>query len=160
MCHPAKPCTADCAGTYHVPDFVRLAGVPCRRYVAWLNCQAEACKRRDDITGRHLKDVYRAAIHKAVVRSAGLDDYTGEPLEWNRLNHERVRRPGRRSHRINGRYPSVDHYQGTNVLSYRICAGTVNFAKGALDHQQFVALCRKVAAYHTGWGKPEPMQPA
>lgn len=153
MCAPAKPCTDGCCSTHHVPEFVRARGISCARYSAWLSRQALTCKQRDPLERRQPIVAYRDAIHKAVLRSGGRDEYTGDPLEWNRLNHARPTTGGRRSHRIKGHYPSVDHYQGTGVLSYRICSGEVNFAKGALDHQQFVAMCRKVAAHHEGWGK-------
>ena len=98
---------------------------------------------------------YREAIHKAVVKSAGTDCYTGEPLEWNRLNHDRPKGGGQHNHRIRGHYPTVDHYHGRGRLEFRICSGSVNYAKGALAHQQFVELCRKVAQHHRGWGKSQ-----
>lgn len=151
MSHCAKPCPPDCDGIHHVPESVRQHGISCIRYNSWVDRQARTCKRRDAADRRQPIEVYREAIHKAVLRSSGLDEYTGEALEWNRLNHERPAGPGRRPRRINGRYPSVDHYQGPNVVTYRICAGTVNFAKGALDHRQFVSLCRMVVAHHEGW---------
>ena len=60
--------------------------------------------------------------------------------------------PARRQHLKRHSYPSVDHYQGLGKLNYRICSGVTNLAKGPMDHQRFVALCRKVAAHHQGWG--------
>lgn len=155
MCALAKPCRTGCPNTYHVPDIVRAKGVTCATYSSWLERQALNCKHRDPVGCRQGIEVYRAAINAAVVRSAGFDEYTGEPLEWNRLNQAMPEGVGRRRHRIRGRYPSVDHYQGLGVVQYRICSGTVNAAKGALDHQQFVEMCRRVVAHHTHWGTAE-----
>ena len=153
MTAPAKPCQADCPSVFHVPESVRLKGVCCQRYREWLERQAQNCKCRDQKSERRPIDAYRQAIHKAVGKSDGLDCYTGDALEWNRLNHEKPAVGGQHNHRIMGRYPSVDHYQGTGRLDFRICSGSVNHAKGALDHQQFVDLCRKVVKRHEGWGK-------
>lgn len=147
-------CNNDCAFDLHVPAEVRSKGTNCTRYNQWLQAQATSCRARDRgaIEPRPPLSDYRTAIHLAVVRSRGLDEYTGEPLEWNRLNHERPIAGGRKNHRTRGRWPSVDHYHGTGKLNYRICSGQVNNAKGPLDHQQFVELCRKVATNHVGWG--------
>ena len=153
MTHAAKPCPADCPSPRHVPDSVRVKGVCCARYGEWLERQAQNCKQRDPKDMRRPIEEYREAIHKSVEKSKGLDCYTGDPLEWNRLNHEKPQGGGQHNHRIAGRYPTVDHYFGRGRLDYRICAGSVNHAKGALDHQQFVELCRKVTKHHKGWGK-------
>ena len=94
---------------------------------------------------------YRLAIHRAVEQSKGRDFYTGEDLEWYLLNNQKPATPGRRGHLQRSRYPSVDHYHGPNRPTYKIYGGIVNHAKGALDHQQFVRLCRKVAKHHENW---------
>jgi hypothetical protein len=148
-------CGRDCAFQFHVPSEVRSKGTSCARYNDWLNAQAASCRTRDRGRIDTLPPLakYREAIHSAVVRSNGLDAYTGEALEWNLLNHERPPAGGRKNHRKRGRWPSVDHYHGTGQLNYKICSGLVNTAKGPLEHQQFVELCRKVAARHDGWGK-------
>ena len=153
MSAPAKPCNNSCGSSRHVPDSVRSKGIGCQRYNEWLERQAQNCRNRDTRGLRQPIDQYREAIHRAVLKSNGLDCYTGEELEWNRLNHDKPVGGGQRNHRIMGRYPSVDHYYGTDRLEYRICAGSVNHAKGALDHQQFVELCRKVVQHHEQWGK-------
>ena len=153
MSAPAKACVNNCPSSRHVPDIVRNLGIGCQRYVEWLERQAQNCRTRDSKGARRPIDEYREAIHKAVLKSNGVDYYTGEPLEWNRLNHDKPMGGGQHNHRIRGRYPSVDHYHGVDRLQYRICAGSVNHAKGALSHQQFVTLCRKVAQHHSEWGQ-------
>lgn len=70
-------------------------------------------------------------------------------------HHERSKAGGRRQHLKQCSYPSGDHYHGPRKLNYRICSGVTNLAKGAMDHRRFVALCRKVAAAHEGWGIKE-----
>ena len=154
MTAPAKACSVDCPSARHVPDSVRQKGIGCARYGDWLERQSQNCRKRDSTDQRKPIEEYREAIHQAVIKSKGLDYYTGQPLEWNRLNHDKPEGGGQRNHRITGRYPSIDHYRGINQLDYRICAGSVNHAKGALDHQQFVELCRHVVEHHRDWGKP------
>lgn len=148
-------CADHCESNFHIPAEVHERGTSCIRYNLWLVGQAKSCRNRDRGKIKPLPPLseYQAVIHSAVVRSKGLDEYTGDPLEWNRINHERPAAGGRRNHVIRGRWPSVDHYQGTGKLHYRICSGLVNLAKGPLDHQQFVELCRKVTDKHSGWGK-------
>ena len=148
-------CTNECTFQFHAPSEVWAKGTNCIHYNKWLNAQASSCRARDRalIDPRPSLSDYRRVIHLAVQRSRGLDEYTGEPIEWNRLNHERPMAGGRKGHRLRGRWPSVDHYHGTGKLNYRICSGQVNLAKGPLDHQQFVEMCRKVANNHMGWGK-------
>ena len=126
----------------------------CARYNAWLGNQARNCRDRDRGFVSPLPGIgkYRTAIHNAVERSNGEDAYTGEDLKWNLLNTEPPSGPGRKKHCRRGKRPSVDHYHGVGKMDYRICAGTVNYAKGSLCHQEFVRLCRLVAAKHEGWG--------
>ena len=147
-------CSVDCNFDFHAPLEVRDKGTNCVRYNAWLSAQATSCRARDRGKVDPLPPLseYRRFIHAAVIRSKGLDEYTGEPIEWNRINHQRPSAGGRKKHITRGRWPSVDHYQGTGKLNYRICSGLTNLAKGPLDHQQFVELCRKVAKKHSGWG--------
>jgi hypothetical protein len=148
-------CRADCTNSSHAPAEVLSRGTNCSRYNIWLTAQANSCRGRDRklITPLPSLSEYKEAIHLAVVRSRGLDEYTGDLLQWNRLNHERPPAGGRKSHRKRGLWPSVDHYHGTGRLNYKICSGLTNTAKGALDHQEFVKLCRKVAARHVGWAE-------
>lgn len=151
-----KHCGPTCDHPHHTPFAVRQKKVNCTRYNAWLNGQARSCRARDQglIDPLPAIEEYRTRIHDAVIRSEGRDEYTGELLEWNRLNHPRPEAGGRKRHLQRCSYPSVDHYFGPGRLDYRICSGVTNLAKGAMDHQRFVDLCRKVAAHHEGWGKP------
>ena len=144
MSHQIAACSADCNANFHPPAEVRVKGIGCARYNAWLDKQSTSCKQRASAEKRQPISVYRQAIHSAVERSRGLDEWTGEELEWNRLNNEKSTTPGRRGHIQRARYPSVDHFLGCDSLDFRICSGVVNHAKGALDPQQFVAMCRKV----------------
>lgn len=139
-------CGEACEHPYPAPDFVRALNVPCARYAEWLEKQAQSCRQRDARPNKPAIDAYRERIHKAVLISAGRDFYTGDMLEWNRLNHDLPLTGGRRRHLQRGQYPSVDHYTGTNSMDFRICSALVNHAKGPMSHQQFLKLCQKVVS--------------
>ena len=139
-------CGETCAHPYPAPAFVRALKVPCARYGEWLEKQAQSCRLRDKREGKPGIEEYRKRIHQAVLASEGRDFYTGEPLEWNRLNHVLPLSGGRKRHLQRGHYPSVDHYTGTSCLDFRLCSALVNHAKGPLSHQQFLELCQKVVS--------------
>ncbi|WP_156521991.1 hypothetical protein [Croceicoccus mobilis] len=150
MVAPARKCPPDCGNPHHVPDELRIQSVRCDKYHDWLLEQAKSLRLRDKSSGQAAPPLadYVMALHRAVRRSKGLDEYTGKQVKWYRINHQRPAGPGRRKHRTRGTWPSVDHYNGTGKLDYRICSATVNFAKSALDEAAFVDLCRKVVRHH------------
>ena len=112
-------CGETCEHPYPAPDFVRALNVPCARYAEWLEKQAQSCRQRDARPQKPGIDAYRERIHKAVLCSEGRDFYTGELLEWNRLNHDLPLTGGRRRHLQRG--PLYRHEQ--HGLPHLQCPG-------------------------------------
>ncbi len=61
-----------------------LTGVIQKTYSRWLSRKSIAHARRDKKRGNTtaINEAYKKAIHLAAVDSAGLDEYTGEALDW------------------------------------------------------------------------------
>ncbi len=123
-------------------------------YQKWLNRRAVAHCRRDRLRGHTgaTREAYKAAIHRAVLRSRGLDAYTGQPLAWEQISrYENAASKAGGSHykRQLGDLPTVDHVGVGGVpTQFKICAWRTNDAKHDLSYKQFVALCRDVLAHH------------
>lgn len=135
---------SDCRCEFHPPAFVERDGVSCSTYSTWLDRLALSAHRRLPVPRKWQPAEVKRRLHKAVHRSGGVDFYTGEPILWRFLSDPPSTSAGRAEHCRRGLWPSVDHYTGTKALDFRICSGQVNVSKGALSHQHFVALCRRV----------------
>ncbi len=142
------------------PTFVIHAGALADQYRRWLRGRALAHRKRD--AGRGHKtglqppslSAYEQAIHAAVLRCGGADEYTGEPLDWSIIgvwsDEEASARgaPYKREHR---RKPTVDHQHGEDgrplaLDDLRVCSWEVNDAKGDLSFEDFERLCTRVIA--------------
>lgn len=101
---------------------------------------------------------YKRAIHEAVLRSQGLDEYTGEALHWHLVGTYRnkdSRAQGRRLKAKLSRLPTVDHVgDGRGETTFRICGWAVNDAKNDLSLDDFVALCERVLWHQRGGLQP------
>jgi hypothetical protein len=138
---------------YQLPDFLSatpLAQAGCQR---WLHGRAVAHVKRDKKRGNTAatNETYKIAIHEAVIRSGGRDDYTGEPLNWSlvgQYSNEDSQAKGRRYKAALALLPSIDHVgDGLGAADFKICAWRTNDAKHDLTHQEFVALCRRVVEH-------------
>ena len=136
-----KCCSCKNLSAYHAPSFIR-ASSSCDKYRAWLTGVAGSARQTPGA---------KKAIHVAVEAHGEYDFYTGEKLEWNRINHKKPGegQSGWKAHKIKGCYPSADHYNGTSLADFRICSARVNWAKGSMTHDQFVNLCRRVVENET-----------
>jgi hypothetical protein len=125
-------------------------------YERWLQRKAAAHVKRDRKRGNltAMIAMYKQAIHEAVVRSAGLDEYTGEALAWDKISkydNEESRKGGRSFKASLALLPTVDHVgDGLGVPDFAICAWRTNDAKNDLSYSDFIALCRRVIAHHEG----------
>jgi hypothetical protein len=97
------------------------------------------------------REVYRRAIHNAVLKSGGRDAYTGEQLNWSQIGtyDNAQSRTLRRAYKASfALLPTVDHDgDGLGPADFEICGWCTNDAKNDLTHAAFVALCRKVVAH-------------
>lgn len=121
-------------------------------YERWLERKAAAHVKRDRGRGRAAtRPLYKEAIHAAVILSNGLDDYTGESLDWCLISTYRNEesKAGRHGYKSGfALLPTVDHIDaGATESSFRICAWRTNDAKNDLTPAQFIELCSKVLKF-------------
>jgi hypothetical protein len=134
---------------YPFPEF--LSGiVPPEIYARWLFVKADAHFRRDRKRGNTAvtRAAYKMAIHKAVVASLGLDDYTGEKLDWSlvcQYDNDKSNANGRQYKASLSLLPTVDHVDdGLGEANFRICGWRTNDAKSDMRYSEFLDLCRRV----------------
>ena len=138
---------------YQRPDFLGSAATQ-ESYEKWLHGRAVAHVKRDRARGNTTatNELYKIAIHRAVLNSEGRDHYTGEILDWSllgRYSNEESKAHGRRYKATLALLPSVDHVgDGLGEADFKVCAWRTNDAKNDLTHDEFVALCRRVVAHH------------
>jgi len=67
---------------YPLPPFLTGRCSPEKKYYDWLEGRALAHVRRDRKRGHvaATREAYMIAIHNAVLKSGGVDDYTGAPF--------------------------------------------------------------------------------
>jgi hypothetical protein len=122
-------------------------------YELWLSRKAAAHVKRDRKRARHgvTRAAYKAAIHEAVVRSGGVDAYTGEDLAWHLISQydNEASRKGRHRYKADfALLPTVDHIDASSSsASFQICAWRTNDAKNDLSVADFLGLCARVLAY-------------
>lgn len=123
-------------------------------YERWLCGRTAAHIRRDRKRGNTTAagEVYRAAMHAAVVKGGGVDHYTGEALDWTLLgkySNAESKAQKRQYKAMFALLPSIDHVgDGLGEADFKICAWRTNDAKNDLSHDDFVTLCRRVVTHH------------
>lgn len=133
------------------PDLAPL--VEQLKYERWLDRKANAHVKRDRKRGNSSAtgSEYKAAIHKAVSLSGGLDAYTGEKLDWSLLsqyNNENSKAQGRLYKKKFALLPTVDHVDdGLGPANFKICAWRTNDAKNDLSHEELIELSKKIIGY-------------
>ena len=140
------------ARIYELPAF--LNGTIDRDvYVRWLGRKANTHVRRGRNRGNPVATgaAYRLAIHGAVVRSQGLDEYTGRQLRWDLISqYDNDKSASNRRDYKREFYdlPTVDHVgDGLGEPEFMICSWQVNDAKHDQTFDEFVAMCRAVLDY-------------
>lgn len=136
-------------GKYALPESLKGKTTP-EAYKRWLYRKAQAHVGRDREYGNAdaIGDLYRAAIHAAVIEGGDLDAYTGEPLDWSLISkwdNEKAKEGKRDYRRKFAMMPTIDHVgdrRGKPV--FKICSYRTNDAKSDMNLSEFKALCRKV----------------
>lgn len=134
---------------YAVPEFL-LGMLDQAAYQRWLSRKAVTHKRRDRARGNATatRESYMLAIHNAVLRSGGRDEYTGLPLHWDRVStydNKRAGAEGRAYKKSYADLPTVDHVgDGLGPADFAICSWRVNDAKNDLTMGEFLEVCRQV----------------
>ncbi len=137
---------------YGLPDF--LVGILDQEsYERWLRRKAAGHCKRDRKRGNVSisQELYRLAIHHAVVRSGGLDEYTGEKLNWQLVstyNNDQSKAERRAYKKALGDLPTVDHVgDGMGAAEFKMCSWRVNDAKNDLTYDEFLQLCTDVLRF-------------
>jgi len=100
---------------YEVPENL---GIEQKVYSKWLSQKADSLRKRNkkkDGLKCGSTGEYKGAIHKAVMKSVGVDFYIGEKLDWSLLckyNSEDARKGGVEYMKKFAKLPTVDHYFG------------------------------------------------
>ncbi|MBI4027298.1 MAG: hypothetical protein HY360_20095 [Verrucomicrobia bacterium] len=125
------------------------------KYQHWLKWKANAHYKRDrkrKYPGA-TQARWKEAIHEAVKRCKGKDDYTGRLLRWDLLrkyDNKKAKGAGIRYKKKFAGLPSVDHYNPLRRQpDFRICAWFVNDAKSDLTYGEFLNLCRAVLKHQS-----------
>jgi hypothetical protein len=141
------------AAVYKLPAFLQAVGCTPAAYRRWLARKAATHFIRDRARGNAVatREEYKQAIHRAVERSCGRDEYTGHTLRWDlisRYNNAESKKRGRAYKKEFGDLPTVDHVnEGLGRADFKICSWRVNDAKHDLDHAEFLDVCNAVLAY-------------
>lgn len=118
--------------------------------------------KRDRKRGHICADAaYRTAIHDAVLRSEGKDDYTGERLDWRLIStyDNAASKLGRHAYEAGfALLPTVDHVASdATSAGFKICGWRTNDSKHDLSIESFHSLCRAVLE-HAGYRVSEKSQ--
>jgi hypothetical protein len=138
---------------YLLPEFLVRRCTP-DDYVKWLEGRAVAHVRRDRKRDHAAarRENYMVAIHAAVIRSGGVDDYTGEELAWENINtyDNEKSRVGRRSYKKSfWSLPTVDHFgEDLTADEFRICSWRTNDCKNDLSDEELVEFCQTVLSHY------------
>ena len=138
---------------YRLPDFLSSETLTQVGYERWLHGRAVAHVKRDKKRGNTgaTNELYKMAIHNAVIDSGGLDWYSGECVDWSlvgRYRNEESKAKGRHYKATLALMPTVDHVgDGLGEADSKISTWRTNDAKSDLTHEEFVALCRLVVAH-------------
>ena len=131
-----------------LPPFLEEV-VPLEIYKKWLKRQADRHFKRDNIRWgkRSSREGYQGMIHEAVLRSEGVDAFTGQPMDWKLISQYRA---GHK--RANYRnLPTVDHtFSPPDHLTFEICSWTVNDCKNDLTVEQWLVLLENILTHMRG----------
>ena len=139
--------------SYELPSFL-VERISREKYRRWLQRKASTHAKRDRKRSPTpiILSIYKRKIHDAVCASEGVDWYTGEKLEWEKIStYSNEDSKANRSKYKAGLVllPTVDHVAGENeAYDFVICGWRTNDAKNDLNPQEFLNLCRMVIARH------------
>ncbi len=133
---------------YELPNFL-LGIVSKDTYTKWLGRKSRSLIKRDRKKKYFLNyspEKYKVEIHKTIIKSGGIDYYTGEKLDWKKMgkyDNEKSKKIGRDYWRLFLDAPSVDHYDNKKLV-FKICSILTNDMKNHMDENEFIERCKKV----------------
>jgi len=138
---------------YRFPEFLEDQCDPLE-FDRWLERKARAHLKRDRKRGNAnaTRESYKIAIYEAVIRSKGIDAYTGKTLRWDlisKYDNDQSKRKGREYKKEFGDLPTVDHVgDGSGSPQFNICSWRLNDAKNDLTLDEFLTVCRDVLEFN------------
>jgi hypothetical protein len=122
-----------------------------RTYPGWVQRKAVTlCKRDQKRGGSGNVQDYRLAIHNAVVASAGLDHWTGEPLDWHLIGSydpKQADAAGAEHKRRFALLPTPSQPTGSPEPAFVICAWRTNDARHDMTPEELLEFCCRVVAH-------------
>ena len=142
-------------GIYFPPDWL-LATITAGQYKKWILKRAKELHSHDRDVGRPYALVLKVSdycklLDDAVHNGGRFDPFTGDELQWRLIGQWDVTHtvdPDGSYYRKFALAPAVDHVDPeAPELKFEICSNQVNLCKSYLSPDDFVALCRRIAAY-------------
>jgi|SRR3989338_6424451 len=132
-----------------LPEFLK-GKVTVKIYKRWLQRKAAAHVRRD--RKRSIGDIsvtsYKELIHEAVLRSRGLDAYTGDTLNWQLISKYRNEKAAQMRYKKRFNFlPTVDHCHEYKKKTFKICSWITNRMKSDMTEKEFIKRCKKVISH-------------
>ncbi len=139
---------------YPVPDALKPQ-VSAATYRKWLNVKASSLRKRDLRANKPFakatpRSVYMQKLHSAVIAAGLFDRYTGDALRWDLIGTwDPTAAKGNAGYkREYDLLPTADHVNpDAPELEFEICSWLSNTAKSFLSPPEFLALCKRIAAY-------------
>ncbi|MFT7042851.1 MAG: hypothetical protein ACJAW7_001609 [Candidatus Azotimanducaceae bacterium] len=134
---------------FQLPEFLKGTQTQ-ETYERWLKRKAAAHLKRDRNRGNTIAtgEMYRSAIHHAVVESLGRDNYTDEDPDWTLLSQydnaesKAHRRDYKRKFVL---LPFGDHVNdGLSEADFVISGWRTNDCKNDLTREELIEFCRKI----------------
>jgi hypothetical protein len=152
-----------CPVRYVLPSFLEGICTP-EKFRHWIDKKAKVLFQRDKKKGRSsalngTKESYKQTIYAAVIAAGLCDPYTGEKMDWAIIgtwdpvgkNYD----PGTFKKKYS-LLPTVDHTNpDKDTLEFEICSWIVNSCKNDMNRDEFLAFCKKVAAYRSPGQSPQ-----
>jgi hypothetical protein len=156
---------------YPLPAFL-IGIMTLLQYDKWLQVRAESLFKLDKARKRPYAiagsiPMYKEKIHEAVLKNGTIDPFMGDPLNW-----ELVQKWDSTKDKGHGNFlkefyfmPTVDHIDPYgDTLEFEICSWLSNDCKNDQTPEEFIKMCRDVAAYRTmpgptAYAKPASLEP-
>ena len=153
-CPPLRARETMTVPAYGLPGYLVGVCAPAV-YHKWLNTRAKQEYKRDVKIKRPCamhgsKALYKQAIHDAACAGDGTDPFTGDKLQWDRIDTWASAAPknGVNPEKDFSLLPTVDHIDpDADAIGFEICSWLVNDSKGQLSALEYVDYCGRVVAH-------------
>jgi hypothetical protein len=145
---------------YILPDFLQGV-ISLDVYKNWLDHRADEIymrdrKRKCPYALNGSKQLYKEAIHQAVLGNGRTDPFTGDILRWDLIGKwvnsgKDLADLSDEQRREFALLPTVDHIDpASEAPEFEICSFEINKCKSDLDPVEFVELCKRIVNFYKG----------